>query len=58
VQRGSVGCGVAQGEVRVRRGSVQGAVWLSSGRGMAQFRVRHGSVRVRCGAVQGAVWLS
>jgi hypothetical protein len=31
-------------QCRVGHGSVQGAVWLSSGCGVAQYRVRHGSV--------------
>jgi hypothetical protein len=42
---------VQHGSVRVRRSSVQSAVWLSSGCSVDQFRVRHGSV-------QGVAWLS
>jgi hypothetical protein len=37
--------------IRVQRGSVQSAAWLSSGCSVDQFMVRHGSV-------QGAAWLS
>jgi hypothetical protein len=43
-----LGCGVAQ--YRVRRGSVQGAAWLSEGGDVTEFRVRRDSV-------QGAAWL-
>ncbi len=38
-------------QFRVQRGSVQGAVWHSSGCSMAQYRVQHGSVE-GCGVAQ------
>jgi hypothetical protein len=48
-------------QFRVRCGYVQGAMWLSTGCGvaqlgcgLAQYRVRRGSVRGRCDSVQGA----
>ncbi len=48
VQHASAGCSVA------KKGAVwlsEGEAWLSSGCGVAQFRVQYGSV-------QGVVWLS
>ncbi len=38
-------------QFRVQCGSVQGAVWHSTGFSMAQYRVQHGSVE-RCGVAQ------
>ncbi len=50
---------VQHGSVRVQRGSVKDAAWLSQGCSMAQLgcsvaqsRVQHGSVRVQRGSVR------